>query len=259
MITPRFFTDVINLYLPEPNASLTNGILFGIQLSKNTLFYEAIKKTGLLHMVVLSGTNITILGAILGSLLGFLHRRLAVILIICAIVTFILFVGAQAPIVRAGVMGVVAELSILYRRKNLAIYSLFLSGVVTGLLFPQMLGTLSFNLSYGATLGIILFGGTKSTSSFLWKELKPSLAAQLFTTPLIFWHFRQISFIAPIANLFTGWIVTPVMLFGFFAAILGKCNFYLGLPFALIEFALTSYLVFVIHLLGSVPYSFVQF
>lgn len=253
------FTDVFISYFPEPNASLTNGILFGIPLSKNTLFYEAIQKTGLLHMVVLSGTNITILGAILGSFFSFLPRRLAVVLTICAIVLFIIFVGAQAPIVRAGVMGIITQISILYRRKTLAIYSLILSGVITGLMFPKMLGTLSFNLSYGATLGIILFGSTKEKSSFLWKELKPSLAAQLFTTPLIFWHFKQISFIAPLANLATGWIVTPVMIVGFFVAILGKIHYSLGYPFALVELALTSYLVFAIEIMAKIPYSFVQF
>jgi competence protein ComEC len=258
-MNPRIFTDVLNYYFPEPNASLTNGILFGIQPSKNTLFYEAIKETGLLHMVVLSGTNITILGAILGSVFGFLHKRLAVVLTICAIIAFIIFVGAQAPIVRAGVMGIITQVSILYRRKTLAIYSLLLSGIITGLIFPKMIGTLSFNLSYGATLGIILFGNTNKNSSLLWKELKPSLAAQLFTTPLIFWHFRQISYIAPLANLLTGWVVAPVMIFGFFTAIFGKIHVGIGYPFALIELALTSYLIFIIQLLAKVPFAFVQY
>lgn len=258
-MTPHFFTDVINSYLPEPHASLTNGILFGIQLNKNTLFYEAIKRTGLLHMVVLSGTNITILGAILSSVFGFLHRKLAVVLTICAIVAFVLFVGVQAPIVRAGVMGIITQLSILYGRKTLALYSLLLSGIVTAVLFPKMIFTLSFGLSYGATLGIILFGNVKPTSKFLWRELKPSLAAQVLTTPMIFWYFKQVSFIAPIANLFTGWIVTPIMIIGFFAAGLGKIHPALGYPFALIEFALTSYLIFVIEVLSKIPYAFVQF
>lgn len=256
---PRFFTDVINYYLPEPNASLTNGILFGIQPNKNTLFYEAIKETGLLHMVVLSGTNITILGALLSSVFGFLHRKLAVILTICAIITFVIFVGAQAPIIRAGIMGIITQLSILYGRKTMAFYSLLLSGVISGILFPKMFGSLSFTLSYGATLGIILFGGVSNKSSFLWKELKPSLAAQLIITPLIFWHFRQVSFIAPVSNLLTGWIVAPVMVFGFLMAALGKLHPTLGYPFALIELALTSYLIFVIEFLSRIPYAFIQF
>lgn len=258
-MNPRFFTDVVNHYLPEPNASLTNGILFGIQINKNTLFYEAIKETGLLHMVVLSGTNITILGAILSSVFGFLHRKLAVVLTICAIVSFVIFVGAQAPIIRAGIMGIITQLSILYGRKTMAFYSLLLSGIISAALFPSMFGTLSFTLSYGATLGIILFGGVNGKSSFLWRELKPSLAAQLITTPLIFWHFRQVSFIAPVSNLLTGWIVPPVMIFGFFTAVLGKLHPALGYPFALIELALTSYLIFIIELLSKAPFAFVQF
>lgn len=259
MIETQFFTDVINQYLPEPNASLTNGILFGVQLNKNTLFYEAIKKAGLLHMVVLSGTNITILGAILGSVFGFLHRKLAVVLTICVIVLFIIFVGAQAPIIRAGIMGIITQVSLLYGRKTIAIYSLLLSGVISGILFPGMLGTLSFTLSYGATLGIILFGGVAGKSNILWRELKPSFAAQLITTPLIFWHFQQVSFIAPVSNLLTGWIVAPVMIFGFFTAVLGKIHPALGYPFALIELALTSYLIFVIELLSHTLFAFIQF
>lgn len=253
------FTDVFNYYLPEPHASLVNGILFGIQPSKKTYFYEAIKQTGLLHMIVLSGTNITILGAMLGSVLSPLPRRLAVLVTICAIVGFVIFVGAQAPIVRAGVMGIITQISIIARRKPLALYSLLLSGVITGLMFPRMIGTLSFNLSYGATLGIILFGSTSPRDSFLWKELKPSLAAQLITTPLIFWHFREVSYIAPVANLMTSWVVAPVMLFGFFTALLGTVHPILGYPFSLIEFALTSYLVIVIQTLAKVPFGFVRY
>ena len=68
MLTPQVFTSVINSYLPEPHASLLNGILFGISVKGSQAFYNDLKATGLLHIVVLSGMNISILAAIITGL-----------------------------------------------------------------------------------------------------------------------------------------------------------------------------------------------
>lgn len=258
-MNPSFFTPVINGYFPEPHASLLNGIIFGIPLKTTPFFNEKVKIVGLLHLVVLSGMNITMLAAIIGSLTKFLHKKVSLFISIASIVLFVLFVGIQAPVLRAAIMGIIGLLAIIYGRKSTALYTLFLSLVFFLIFWRESVTTISFQLSFGATLGIILFGNTKAESSAIWQELKPSIAAQLFTVPIVFGYFRQISFIAPLSNLLTAFVIAPLMFFGFLTAILGKIHFVLGAVPAVICYILLHYLVSVIDLLAKVPYAFVQF
>ncbi|MCL4363710.1 ComEC/Rec2 family competence protein [Patescibacteria group bacterium] len=258
MITPDIFANVINNYLPEPQSSLLNGIIFGVNLKTSKSFYDELRVVGLLHMVVLSGINITFLSSIISSTTSFFGKLVSLLLTILSIILFILFVGPQAPIIRAGVMGVLTSVSILFGRKNSVLYSLFLSLFFILIFFPKWITSISLQLSYGATLGIILFGQTNSRST-LWKELKISLAAQIFTTPLIFIHFKQISLISPIANLLVAATIPPLMIFGFLAAILGKINYFLGLVPAYLCYGLLTYVVMVVDWLSKLPFAFIQF
>lgn len=258
MITPSIFTSIINSYLPEPHASLLNGIIFGVNLKTSKLFYEQLKIVGLLHLVVLSGINITMLGAIIASITGFLGKRASSLLTILTIILFILFVGPQAPIVRAGIMGMLTLVAVLYGRKNIGLYSLFLSLIFIAVVFPDWLASVSLYLSYGATLGIMLFGQSSSKNQII-KDLKISLAAQIFTAPIIFIYFKQISFISPLSNILVSPIIPPLMVLGFLTATLGKINYYFGLPFSYVCYGLLGYMVWVIETLSKVPYIFLKF
>ncbi len=258
-MNPSIFTSVINSYLPEPHASLLNGIIFGIPLKATPIFNQKLKMVGLLHLVVLSGMNITMLAAIIGSFTKSLPKKLSLFISIVCIVLFVLFVGIQAAVLRAAIMGILSLSAIIYGRKSTALYSLFISFIFFLVFWPESITTISFQLSFGATLGIILFGNTKAKSSLFWRELKPSLAAQLFTTPIIFGYFKQISFIAPLSNLLTAFLIAPIMFFGFLAVILGKIHFFLGIIPATICYVLVSYLVFVINFMSKIPFAWVQF
>jgi len=257
-MNPSVFTSVINSYLPEPHSSLLNGIIFGIDIKTSKLFYEQLKMIGLLHLVVLSGMNITILATIVGSLTYFFSKKLSLLLTILTIILFIIFVGPKAPIVRAGIMGILTYVAVLTGRKNLTLYSLFLSLFFIGLFFPQWFRSLSLYLSYGATIGIIYFGPKPEDKGII-KELKTTLSAQLLTAPLIFFYFKQISLISPISNILVAPVIPSLMIFGFLTAFLGKINYFLGLIFSYICYGILSYVVFVIEKLSQLPFIFIQF
>ncbi|MBI3366425.1 ComEC/Rec2 family competence protein [Candidatus Roizmanbacteria bacterium] len=258
MPDPSIFTSLINSYLPEPHASLLNGILFGVNLKAGKIFYQELKIVGLLHLVVLSGMNITILASITGSLTQFFSKRTSILITILVIILFILFVGIQAPIIRAGFMGILTLVAIVYGRKNIAIYALLLSLIFIAVFWPRWLTTISLQLSYGATLGIILFGQTTSKNE-LWRELKTSLAAQVFTVPIIFIYFRQVSLVAPISNLLVAFTIYPLMIFGFATAILGKIHYLFGLIPSFVCYGLLQYMIFVIEKLSKLPFIFFDF
>jgi competence protein ComEC len=258
MLSPTTFTSVINSYLPEPHASLLNGIIFGINLKTTKVFYQQLKIVGLLHLVVLSGINITLLSSMISSLTKFLSKQLSTLITILVIIFFVVFVGPQAPIIRAAFMGILTHVAIITGRKNYTLYALFLSFIFILFFWPPWLKTISLQLSYGATLGIILFGQSQSTNYF-WKNIKLTLAAQVFTAPIIFLYFKQISLISPLSNLLVAETIPTLMVFGFLTAILGKINYFLGYIPSLICYGILIYLVFVIEMLAKLPFIFLQF
>jgi len=264
-----FFTDVINQYLPEPHASLLNGIIFGTKLRTSKDFIMEIKKVGLTHLVVLSGMNITILCSIISALTARISKKAALLITIITILFFIDFVGIQAPIVRAAFMSVLTSVATLFGKRTVVLYTLVLSFIFCVAIWPHWLTSISFQLSYGATLGLILFAGKEQEnktssniallSGYGKSEFRTSLAAQVFTVPLIFIYFKQLSLIAPVTNVLVSWIVTPIMIFGFITAFLGKIHYVLGIIPSYICYVLLSYLILVIHWMSQLPFIFYQF
>src|SRR3989338_1205286 len=261
-------TNVLNSYFPEPHAALINGILVGQDLSKSLDFYEQTKRVGLLHLVVLSGVNISLLGAMIQIICRPLGNKGATLLTIVGIVTFVLFVGADPPVTRAAIMGGITLVGSLLGRKTYTLYVLATSVIMVAIFKTEWLTSVSFQLSAGATLGIILFGNAtiKETRSrlhtlknYLWVELKPSFAAQLFTVPIIFWNFKELSLIAPFSNLVVSFAIAPIMICGFVTAFLGFIHHILGLPSALICYGLLEYVVTAIRILAAVPGMYLTF
>ena len=258
MISPAIFTNVINSYLPEPEASLLNGIIFGINLKTTKEFYQQLKIVGLLHLVVLSGINITLLAAMVSSVTKYFSKVISTMITILTIILFVIFVGPKAPIIRAAFMGLLTHVAIITGRKNYTLYALFLSLIFILIFWPLWLKTVSLQLSYGATLGIILFGQSNSKNNIV-NNLRLTFAAQVFTVPIIFFYFKQVSLISPLANLLVAETIPPLMVFGFLTAILGKINFFLGYIPSLISYGILSYLVWIIETLAKIPYIFLQF
>ena len=256
--SPAIFTSVINGYLPEPQSSLLNGIIFGVDLNTTKGFYDQLRAVGLLHLVVLSGINITILSTLVGSYTIKFGKFMSSLITVLSIILFIIFVGPKAPIVRAGIMGILTYVAISFGRRNLSLYSLLISLVIIIVVYPKWLNTLSLKLSYAATLGIILFGQTTSRNMLI-KDLRVSLAAQFFTAPIIFLYFKQISIISPVTNLLVSPFIPPLMIFGFITAFLGKINYLLGLIPSYLCYGILTYIVWVIELLSKPSFVFFDF
>lgn len=267
-MSPRYFAGLINSFLPEPHASLLNGILLGIPLEADREFYRQLQQVGLLHLVVLSGSNIAIVGSAAAVLLGRLPKRVSLLGTIACIIAFTLFVGPEPPIVRAAIMGCLALIAILFGKKNTALLSLLTATVFIAVFRPDWIRGISFQLSFGATLGIILFGSARmpaprsrweSLRQALAREMRISLSASVFTVPIIFLKFHQVSLISPLANLAVSWTIAPLMAFGAAACLLGSVTPFLGSVTSYICYGLLQYMVLVIRLLARVPGGYFSF
>jgi competence protein ComEC len=266
MVTVATFTSVINQVLPEPHAGLLAGILFGTKATLSKDFLDALTTTGTLHIIALSGMNISILAGIsTTTLLRVVSRRVASLFTVLIIIGFVWFVGVSASVVRAAIMGSLTLLSIVLGRQT---WSLFTYGFTIGVMLlvkPDWIGNLSFQLSALSTLGIILFGG-KSVSvsknvvkSFVEDSLRVTLSAQVFTIPLILFVFRRIFLVSPLTNILIGWVIAPVTALGMALAILGWVWLPLGYAFGWVSWVLLEYLIVMVQWTAKLPFSSVSF
>lgn len=289
-MTVEDLARVINELLPEPHAGLLSGITFGTKASLAPALYDQLVTTGTLHIVALSGFNITILTSIVNvTLLPILGRRWSSLVTIGIIAGFIQFVGPSPSIVRAGIMGSVALLSVVFGRQQWALLSWIIAAGVMLLVDLSLIGNISFQLSIAASLGIILFsrssgmvlkdekavrigqdGGkngaiqrrsasllyyTSPIASFLRDDLRVTLAAQVFTTPLVFVHFQRISLISPVSNILIGWAIGPVTILGICAAIGGYVFPLVGKIIAVIAWVFLEYILKSIELTAQIPFA----
>lgn len=267
MVNP--FLPVLNALLPEPHASLLSGILFGTKASMPRSFTDSLVTTGTLHIIALSGMNISILTSITAKMTLFLGRKASSIVTMCLIVLFVLFVGPSPSVVRAAIMGSFSLLAICFGRQSWGLLSLVLSAGIMLLFDFSLMENLSFQLSFLATFGIILANkgveceqgnGILQQSIFFLKEnFRTTISAQIFTVPVILYHFHRISLIAPIANVAIEWVVQPIMILGFITSIIGFIWLPLGFLPAWITWVPLTYLITVVELLAKVPGAAIQF
>ncbi len=232
--------DVIARLMPDPEASLLQGILLGIQSSIPSDLYEDYNTTGTSHILVVSGFNITIVSGLFALIFSHvLGRRRACWFALSGIVCYVLLVGADPAVVRAGIMGGLFVTAIYLGRRSTAYVSLVAVAAVLTALNPQALWDIGFQLSFAATLSLILFapvlerlfgaGLQRVTSTdraqrmvnALREVLIATLAALVLTIPLVVYQFGRLSLVAPLANLLILAVQQPIMVLGGIAAIIG--------------------------------------
>ncbi len=262
MITLNSVAGNINTALPEPYASLLNGIVWGIPLSHLPQLAQLLKQAGIIHIAVLSGANITLLVSIISHITSKFSRNISIVINMLLVIIFTSFVSLQAPVLRASISAVLTYVAIMYGRKASAFYILLISGFISCILFPSWLTSVSFQLSYGATLGLVLFSFKSpfrnAFLSYCYEEIMCSLSAQIFTVPIIFFYFHQVSLIAPITNLLISWTIAPLMIMGFIISFAGYVSPLLAFPFSIVAFVLMKWILLITETITKIPYSFIQ-
>lgn len=266
---PNPFIDVVNQVLPEPQAALLNGILFGVRTAFPKDLYNSLIATGTIHITALSGQNISILARVIGEVTLPLGRKNSILITLGSILGFVLFVGVESTVVRAAIMGSISLLAVYFGRRNWSLLSLILASVTILLIKPEWINTLSFQLSFAATLGIILLGQSeihKSTVTLMAEikrefsiNLRTTLAAQLFTLPLIIIYFGRISLVSPLTNVLIAPLVTPIMVLGLLTGVGGWLWLPIGQILAWFTWVLLSLLLAFIYITASLPFAAVTF
>lgn len=248
-------TALINSLIHEPQAGLINGILFGVKATLSSQLRDALITTGTLHIIALSGMNISIItGFVNLFLLRFVRRPIANLATSLIIIGFISFVGISPSVLRAAIMAGITLLGVSFGRQTWPLLVWVLAVIIMLVLNPLWIFELSFQLSVMATLGILLFGSKKS-SNILYDDLRITFAAQVFTIPIIMFQFQRISLVSPLSNILIGWLIGPITILGFVMVAVGLIWMPLGYIMALILWVPLTFVIEVIQLTAKLPFA----
>ncbi|HTX78671.1 MAG TPA: ComEC/Rec2 family competence protein, partial [Longilinea sp.] len=211
--------SVIDRTVPQPEAALMSGILLGIDKDLPDDLTNAFQATGTAHIIAISGFNISIIAGLFFWLFSrFMSRWKASGFSILGVILYTLLVGAGAAVVRAAIMGSMAILGRQIGRRGAGLNTLAFTAAVMCAFDPYLPWDASFQLSFMATLGLVLFADpmqewltawlskhipaerVKSIAGPVGDFVLLTLAAQITTLPVILLQFRRLSLSALIAN-----------------------------------------------------------
>ncbi len=263
--------------LPDPSASLLAGILLGVDSGIPRDVADAFSATNTAHIIAISGFNVSIIAGILAALARrVVGERRATVVVILGLIAYTLLVGASASVVRAAIMGSLSVIALHYHRQNDTLNALAASALLMLALDPFTLYDLGFQLSFLATLGLILYV-TPLTAAFencfarftsserarqivgvLSDSFIVTFAAQIATTPLIVFAFHRLSLVGLLTNLIVLPAQPAVMIWGGIATILGMIVQPIGQVIAWIAWAFLEFTIVVVQATASLPFGSFQ-
>ncbi len=223
--------------MPKQDAAAIFAMLFGGYDGIREELTEAFTVTGIVHILSVSGSHVSLLAAVVVMLGGiFRIPKMPLALFLFAVIAFYtLLAGCVPPAFRAAVMGSLVFLGTTLERDVDSKRLLTLTGIAFLLYNPLLLFHISFQLSFTATAGIICFS-KKLTKFFEAKGLKYVLAsslaltlsAQVLTIPIIAWYFHRLSISSVAANFFIVPPVELIIVIGLFSGIVAFILPFLG-------------------------------
>ena len=257
------FLEKINLSIGAPENLLMGGLIlgeraaFGVELRQNFI------DTGTIHIVALSGYNVTIVAEWFMKFLQFAPRNFAFGAGIFTIFIFVFMTGANSTAVRAGIMAALALIARATGRDYDVARALVLAAVVMVLFNPFILVyDVSFELSFLATVAVIFFA-PRLEKHFLWVTKKFGLrdilsvttAAYIFVFPFILYKMGNISLVALPANVLVLPFVPLTMAVGFMTGLLGTIWYGLAVTFGFISYILLHYEISVVKFFAGFPFA----
>lgn len=250
--------------IPSPESDLLGGVLLGSKGSLGDDLQRDFRKTGLIHIVVLSGYNITIVAKAVSKVASFFFAgTLAAILSALSIFCFAILTGASATVIRASIMALLVILARLTIRDYAIMRALFFAGFLMIFFNPYILAfDPSFQLSFTATLGLIVLSPyIERIFSFITEKwglreiFGATISTQIFVLPIILYMMGELSIVSVPVNLLVLVTVPASMLFGFLAGSISFLSSIIAVPFAHIAYFLFAYQMKVVNLFASFSFS----
>ena len=221
---------------PSDTAAFQTALLTGDKSSlyEDPELHSALERSGLMHVVAVSGMHVSFI-------VGFFYllapnKRLLAPLAVPFLLLFAAMTGFTPSVCRAVFMQLVLLFAPLVKREADSPTSLALALALLLCLNPCSIGSISLQMSFASTAGILLcansllerFSLLLPEKGLLRRLLRPvlsaaatSLAAAVFLLPLTALHFGSLSVVSPLANALCLWIISFLFAGGFVTLGLG--------------------------------------
>jgi competence protein ComEC len=260
--------------LDGEQANLARGFVLGQDDRIDPPTREHFRRSGLAHLLAVSGQNVMLLAILAGALFALCGAglRLRLLLTLALVALYVPIAGAGPSIQRAGVMGAAGIAATLLGRPSDRAYLLLLAAVATLLLNPLAAGDVGWQLSFAAVIGIALAAAPLAAwladrmPARLPRRLRRPLAegaaltvsATLATAPLMAHHFDSFSLAALPANLLALPVVAPLMWLGMLAGLLGQLGWVPTAPLGALNGPLLDWVALVAERLAAPSWALLE-
>ncbi|MCL2044840.1 MAG: DNA internalization-related competence protein ComEC/Rec2 [Oscillospiraceae bacterium] len=270
----HIIAHLIEKLYPSDVSPFMSALLVGVRdkLNNDSMLTTALAAAGISHIVAISGMHISFLMGFL-SLFVKNKSRYAYIAI-PLLFLFMAMTGFTPSVTRAGVMQLFLISAGVFKRQNDGLTSISTALMLLLAANPYSISSVSLQLSFASTLGIILFTSNihyalsdniferksiknkaaKSLLTFIIASLSTTIGALVFTLPLSAIHFGMVSLIAPISNLLVLWAVSIAFPLGLFSSIIAFLYLPLGAILAYPISYIARYIIFLARAFASVPF-----
>ena len=260
------YLDSLGAVIPEPHSAFMGGLTVGARQSMPKNLQEDFRRTGIIHIVVLSGYNVTLVADTIMRILSFLPRMFGIGLGALGIVLFAFMTGATATVVRASLMAILVIVARATGRIYEITWALFLTGFFMVLHNPKILRfDTGFQLSFLATLSLIILAPHIERKlkiipkKFKLREIISStISTQIFVLPLLLYKMWLFSVVSLPVNLLILIFVPITMVFGFITGGLGMISTAISIPFGWISYAFLQYEIWIVEFFSKFPFASVN-
>ncbi len=246
--------------------AILSGFVLGERREIPQETYKLFTDTGTLHLLAISGSNVALVIVIFFGLFRILRipYRISLILVFPLILIFSFVTGNQPSVVRASIMASFFLLSLLIERERDLLNIWALAALVILLLTPLAIFDVGFQLSFAATLGLIvwvprlekLFHHRLQNRFFKYYVALPffvSLSAQLFTYPVIAYYFNALPLYSLLANLLIVPLTGLVVMVGVISLLAGLLSFKLSFLFTSFNWLGLELIIKILSFFSSLP------
>ncbi len=282
----KTMTDRVKDCLPPEQSGFVNALLTGDQTGITAEQKDNFRAAGISHIIVVSGFHLSVLSQMIMAVLCFLmnkRKRPAALISAVFVFLYMAVVGFSPSVVRAGIMQILFLFGTACIRNADSVNSLAVAAFVICFIHPYAAGDVGFLLSFTASLGIILI--SQKIAVYLKEHMQPrddlsepkqihfrkfikpladgiisitavTVAASVFTLPIMILYFKQLSVYAVLSNIMVSFVVSVLIVC---AVIMLICSVsivsFLVAPLAFLCAVLTDYILWAADFVASLPFS----
>ncbi|SHJ76000.1 ComEC/Rec2 family competence protein [Tepidibacter formicigenes] len=218
---------------------------------------DSFSKTGTSHIIALSGLHVGIIIYIFNFIIRGINKFYKLMIMVVSLFFYCFIVGFTPSVVRACVFSIIMYLALFIQREYDGICSLSFVGIVLIIENPFVIYSISFQLSFFATLSIIYFYSIIN-KYISYPLISITIAANILTLPIIYFNFKIIPIMVLVANIlivpFIGVLISLVLI----SLIMSFLNLKITFIFIKTVIFIQDYIFLLINYLSNIKFSYIE-